>query len=173
MLGNKIIRKSNLQWENSHLISKKDGILRLCGDYRRLHFIAISNRYLTLGVKGFNLNVKGKNVFSKIDLFKAYFRIPITEENKPNAVIITQFGLFEFNIMSFRLRNTPSTFQKFIHQVFQDLEFTFIFLDDALIAFEAKEHFKHLNLVLERLEKCGLRINMLKSLLGMNDLEIL
>ncbi|XP_035224491.1 uncharacterized protein K02A2.6-like [Stegodyphus dumicola] len=57
-----------------------------------------------------------------------------TDEDKPKTAIITPFGLFEFNVMSFGLRNAPSTFQRFVHEVIQGLDFVFPYLDDVLIA---------------------------------------
>lgn len=175
MLDHEIIRPSQSEWASPlHLVNKKDGSLRPCGDYRRLNDRTIPDRYPVPRIEDFHHILKGAKVFSKIDLFKAYFHIPIAEEDKKKTAIITPFGLYEFNVMSFGLRNAPSTFQRFINEVLHGLNFVFAFLDDILIASGSEEeHRNHLQLVLDRLTKYGLRINIGKSKICAEELEFL
>ena len=71
------------------------------------------------------------------------------------------FGLFEFLKMPFDLRNAANTFQRLMDTVCRDLPFTFIYLDDLLIAStDLNTHLHHLRLVLERLQEAGLIVNM-------------
>ncbi|GFU55034.1 hypothetical protein TNCV_425421 [Trichonephila clavipes] len=77
--------------------------------------------------------------------------IPIAEEDKEKTAITTPFGLYEFNTMSFGLRNAPSTFQRFITEVLYGLDFVFPYLDDVLVASSTEEeHSEHLKMVFER-----------------------
>ncbi|GBO10032.1 hypothetical protein AVEN_185720-1 [Araneus ventricosus] len=76
--------------------------------------------------------------------------------------------------MSFVLRNAPPTFQRFINDVFFGLDFVFAYLDDILVASSTEdEHSEHLKLVFSRLEQYGLRINLGKSVMRVNQLEFL
>ncbi|GFW10513.1 hypothetical protein TNCV_893081 [Trichonephila clavipes] len=85
--------------------------------------------------------------------------IPISEEDKEKTAITTSFGLYEFNTMSFGLRNAPSTFQRFITEVLYGLDFVFPYLDDVLVASPTEEeHSEHLKMVFERFQQNGLRI---------------
>ncbi|GBN91995.1 Transposon Ty3-G Gag-Pol polyprotein, partial [Araneus ventricosus] len=175
MLNNEIIRPSNSQWSSPlHLATKKDGSYRPCGDYRQLNAQTIPDRYPTPRLEDFHQILKETKIFSKIELFKAYFQIPIAEEHKCKTAIITPFGLYEFNVMSFGLKNAPATFERFIHEVLRGLDFVFPYLDDILIASKSnQEHEIHLNLVLERLNTFGLRINISKSVFAVKEIKFL
>ena len=59
---------------------------------------------------------------------------------------------FKFLKMAFGLRNAGNTFQILMGTVFRDLPFTFIYLDDLLIAStDLNTHLHHLRHILERL----------------------
>ncbi len=75
-----IIRRSNSPWASLlHLVPKKDGSWRPCGDYRRLNAVTVPDRYPLPNMQSLNDRMAGCTVFSKIDLVKAYHQIPIAE----------------------------------------------------------------------------------------------
>jgi hypothetical protein len=68
----------------------------------------------------------------------------------------TQYGLYEFVVVSFGLTNAPSYFVNLMNKVFmEELDrFVVVFIDDILIYSEtAEEHEEHLRIVLKRLRQ--------------------
>ena len=73
------------------------------------------------------------------------------------TAFITHSGLFEFSVMPFGLCNAPATFQRLMETVLGKK--TMLYLDDILaISSTWEEHLQNLELVIERLEKVGLRL---------------
>ena len=175
MLNQGICRPSKSPWASPlHLVQKKSGDWRPCGDYRMLNSKTIPDRYPLPFQSDCNHMLHGSKIFSKVDLLKAFHQIPIKEDDVPKTAIITPFGLFEFVYMTFGLRNAAQTFQRFIDTVLNGLDFVFGLIDDVLIASpDEATHIEHLKTVFERLNKYGLRINYSKCVFGVKKLDFL
>lgn len=170
-----ICEPSKSPWASPlHVVKKKDGGLRVCGDYRRLNAVTLPDRYPIPRIQDFTYQLSGKKIFTKLDLKKAYYWIPMAKEDAQKTAITTPFGLFEFNCMTFGLRNASQTFQRFIHQVLRGLDCCFPYIDDILIYSEDENQHKHnLQEVLERLNKYGVTLNIEKCEFGKRKLNFL
>ncbi len=158
-----IIRPSNSPWSSPLHLVNQNGKWRPTVDYRRLNVITKADRYPVPRLHDFSSNLSGCTIFSKVDLVKGYHQIPMAEEDIPKTAVITPFGLFEYLRMPFGLMNAPQTFQRFMHSIFGDLEFIFVYIDDILIASRSpEEHQQHLDIVFKRLAANGLSINTAK-----------
>ena len=78
----------------------------------------------------FTANLQGAKIFSKLDLIQGYHQIPVAKEHVHKTAIITPFGSFQYLRMPFGLRNAAQSFQRTMDSILQDLEFTFVYLDD-------------------------------------------
>lgn len=89
--------------------------------------VTVPDRYPLPHIQDFNAKVKGSNIFSKVDLVRAFHNIPVAPKNVHKTAIVTPFGLFEFPKMPFGLRNAAQTFQRFMNEVCKGLEFVFVY----------------------------------------------
>jgi len=168
-----ICMPSNSPWASPiHLVRKKCGEWRICGDYRRLNSITVPDKYPIL--HDFSANLTGKTVFSVLDLLKAYHQISVAKEDVPKTAVITPFGLFEFVYMTFGLRNAAQSFQRYIHSALRNLDFVYAYIDDILIASSTEEkHKNHLRIVFQKLKEAGLFLNPAKNILGTHQVTFL
>ena len=152
----------------------KNNIWRLETIFHGLNKVIVPDRYPVPHLQDFTTTLQGATIFSHIDLVHAYHQIPVAPEDVLKTAITTPFGLFEFLRMPFGLRNAAQTFQRFIDEVLRGFDYVYTYIDDLLIASSSpEEHLQHLHLVLERLDKHGIRINVNKSHFGVPELDIL
>jgi hypothetical protein len=68
---------------------KKDGTQRMCVDYRSLNEVTIKNKYPLSRIEDLFDQMKGANVFSKIDLRSGYHQLKIRESDIPKMAFRT------------------------------------------------------------------------------------
>lgn len=181
-----ICRPSRSQWASPlHVVPKKDGQIRPCGDYRRLNAITIPDRYPVPRLQDFTYGLSSKKYFSRLDINRAYHFIEVAPEDVEKTAIITPFGLYEFPRMTFGLRNAAQTFQRFMNNtVLQGLEHfqgpqggissLFCYIDDVIIASDNEEvHKLHLQKLFKKFCSVGITINLSKSIFGKSEIDFL
>ena len=118
-----LCQPSKSSWASAlHMVPKPDGDYRFCGDYRSLNRLTIPDRYPIPYVQDFTANLYGKSL-----------QIEVHPDDVPKTAITTPFGLFEFKFMTHGLSNASQTFQRFMNEVTEGLNFVFVNTDDILV----------------------------------------
>jgi len=99
-------------------IPKKDGSLWLIQDYRKLNQVMIKNKTPLLLIREVIDKLKEAKYFNKLDLIWGYNNIQIKEGNKWKAAFLINRGLFEPQVIYFRLCNLLETFQRILNSIF-------------------------------------------------------
>jgi len=132
-------------------VSKKDGTLRMCVDYRALNKLTVKNRFPLPRIDDLLESLSGASYFTAIDLASGYHQIPIRSSDVPKTAFRTPMGHFQWKVMPFGLCNAPATFQHAMNNVFGNRigKYVLVYMDDILIYSPSKEdHIKHLDDVL-------------------------
>jgi len=128
-------------------LHKKDGMLKMCIDYKALNKATVKNRYPLLRIDDLFDRLSGVKVFSRIDLRLGYFQIRITEGDEEKTACCTRYGSYEFMMMPFGLTNAPATFCILMNDIFREWfdDFVVVYIDNILIYNGSlEEHAEHL-----------------------------
>ena len=91
------------------LIKKKDGSFRFVVDYKKLNLITIKDSSPLPNMEETLRNLgQGYHYFSKLDLKSGFYQIPIRDSDKEKTAFITEFGLYQFNVLPMGIKEFSS-----------------------------------------------------------------
>ena len=156
------------------LVSKKDSSTRVCIDFRELNKVTIFDAEPIPDIEELFIKLSNKRYFTKVDLSKGFYQIPVREEDRHKTAFQTPQGLFQFRRMPFGLVTAPATFARMMRMLELESCGSINFFDDILTASETwEEHLRDVNNMLERLHEYGLTVRPSKIHAGFQELEFL
>ena len=147
------------------LVTKKDGGIRFCVDYRRLNLATVKDAYPLPRIDYTLDMLAGKRWFSTLDLAIGYWQVSLSPEARCKTAFATHSGLFQFKVMPFGLCNAPATFERLMDRVLQGLRWSrcLVYLDDISSFWTTfDDALDNLTLIFERLRSYGLQLKSTK-----------
>ena len=112
------------------LVPKKDGIWRICIDYRELNKATLKDYFPLPFIDQVLDTLAGKKYFSFLDGFSGYNQIQIAPEDQDKTTFTCPWATFSYRVLPFGLCNALDTFQREVLAIFVDLECVEIYMDD-------------------------------------------
>ena len=128
----------------------------MCIYYHQLNKLTIKNKYPLPRIYDLFDQVRGASVFSKIDLRTGYHQLRIKEKDISKTTFRTRYGHYEFVVLPFGLKNSPTTFMCLMNSVLNKQldKFALVFIEDILVYSKSEATQKeHLRIVLQTLKE--------------------
>lgn len=96
------------------IVPKKNGMLCVCIEYHKLNATTMTDPFpipFTYGVLGVVLR---HEMYLFLDGFNRYNHVMDALENLEKISFVTEWGAFSSNVMTFGMKNVPTTFTKMV-----------------------------------------------------------
>ena len=177
MLSAGVIGPSSSPWASPVvLVTKKDGSIRYCIDYRRLNDVTLKDSYPLPHPQDCLEALRESRWFSTLDLQSGYWQIGMHPDDREKTAFASMSGLYQFCVMPFGLTNAPGTFERLMDKVMRGLQYDIclIYLDDIIVkSFTFDDHVKNLSLVFDRLREAKLKLSPKKCNLFQSEVSFL
>ena len=121
------------------------------------------------------LKLEGFQFATSLDLNMGYYHIELSPASKRLCTIVLPWGKYEYQRLPMGLCNSPDIFQEKMSTLMQGLDYVRAYIDDilAITNVDWYVHLDKLELVFQRLQQAGLKVNARKSFFGRPELEYL
>lgn len=157
------------------VVSKKDGDVRICTDFRSTVNKAIKvDQYPLPTPEEIFASLAGGKWFTVLDLSGAYQQLRVHSDYQKFLTINTHIGMFQFTRLTYGISAAPAIFQCVMDQLLAGLPNVHCYLDDILIAAKSRDEAKLLvDQVLQRLSEKNVKVKWEKCKFYQKSVEYL
>lgn len=171
-----VIRKSTSEWASPVVIVKTaESSIRLTVDYRLINPHVRNDNFPMPTIDMVIERLSSAKIMTKLDLTKAYWQIPLTEESCKYTSFVTEFGQFEFTALPMGIRPAASLCSRIMKEILVGCD-TFVtnFIDDVVVySSNFDEHVTHLSCVMGKFSRAGVTLNVKKCMFAQNSVKFL
>lgn len=177
LVGENVLRPVSFsEWATPVVpIIKKNGAIRLCGDYRStVNQATESDTYPMPTASEVFAAISGGKFYTTLDLDRAYTQVVVTDATARLLTLNTCKGLYTVHRLAFGVKACPGIFQRLMTALLAGVPGIAVLIDDVIISGRTMpEMIQRLDTVLERIEKAGLRLNGNKCKFAKERVEFL
>ena len=169
-------RINNSEWAApTFIIPKKNGTVRFISDFRELNKRIRRKPFPIPKIQDLLLKLEGFKYATSLDLNMGYYHIKLCPMSRKLCTIVLPWGKFEYQKLPMGLCNSPDIFQEKMNELFIGLEYVRAYIDDLLIISNGsfEDHLNKLNVVFQKLQDAGFKVNAEKSFFAQSELEYL
>ncbi len=159
----------------SFIIPKKDSTVRFINDLRELNKRIRRMPYPLPKIQDLLLKLEGFQWATALDLNMGYYHIRLDAASRKLCTLVFPWGKYEMQALPMGLSNSPDIFQEKMSSLMNGLSFVRAYIDDLLVTTSGdfNKHLKHVETVLQRLRRVGLKVNARKSSFFQTKLDYL
>lgn len=157
-------------------VLKGDGTKRWCMDLRMLNNVTVTDANQAPLQETAKEKLQGKRYFTKIDMRDGYHHLRIKEGDEHKTAFLTEFGLYEWKVMCFGLKNAPAEFARFMNRNLHEFinDFVAVYFDDIIIfSDDLTTHWQHVRQVLEKLREKKINLKLKKCVFATEEVPYL
>jgi len=149
---------------------KKTWGIRISIDMIKLNDVCLHKPFPTPFTYEVLENVGGQGGYSFTNGFSGYHQINIVQEDRYKTKFAIEWSFYQYTIMSFCFKNTPTIFSRVVFTAFKEFihKFLEVYLDDWTIFSPLKDHVELLCLMLYRCRKYQISLNLKKCIFCVN-----
>ena len=165
LFKNFITLNKTLYFSSMLFAMKVNKNLRFCVDYRRFNVMIKWNRYFLLLIKEIIEKIIECKYFIKLNIIVVFNKLRMHSDNENYTTFIIILSVYKYRVLSFKLINDLNSFQQYINDALWKFlnDFCQVYFDDILIYnYIKKKHIRHVRLMLDKLRKIDLQMNIKK-----------
>ena len=116
----------------------------------------------------------GKKIFGEIDIGDAYMQFKLDEASREYTAFTYDGQQYMFSGVPFGIKHIPSLFQSYMSQLFRDMPFVVVYIDNICFASNTwEEHSNHLRAIIDRLNSVNMRVKPQSVNVGNYQIKLL
>ena len=177
LLKTKKIRESRSESAVGTLfVPKHDGTKRWCMDLRPINAVTITDENKSPLQDTTRERIQGARYFTRLDMRDGYHHMRIRKGDEHLTAFITEYGLYEWTVACFGLKNAPAEFARYMNNVLRPFlnDFVVVYFDDIIIfSRNEAEHWEHVKKVLKKLQEARINLKVKKCEFKVRETEFL
>jgi len=149
----------------SFIIAKSNGQVRFLSDLREVNKRIVRKPFPLPKISDTLQRMEKFQWASAIDLNMGYYHLTLDMKTREICSLIFPWGRYRYKRLPMGAATAPDVFQEKMNNLFNDLEYIRVYIDDLLVisADSFDDHLEKLSEVLQRLHEKGFQVNAAKS----------